>query len=167
MELIGDPGDFLGLNIYTGSFVRAGRGGKPEVVGLPPDYPRTSCPWLALMPQSIYWGTKLAHEVYGAKAIYITENGCGYDNEPLIRGEVHDLHRRDYVRNYLRELHRAIADRVPVKGYFLWSLLDNYEWQDGYTRRFGIVHTDFQTQKRTPKLSAHWYSAVMRENRIV
>lgn len=167
LELIGQPTDFLGLNIYTGAFVRAGKGGKPETLELPPDYPRTSCPWLNIMPQSIYWGTRLAQEVYGAKAIYITENGCGYDNEPVVHGEVLDLHRRDYVRNYLKELHRAITDGVPVKGYFLWSFMDNYEWQDGYTRRFGIVHTDYKTQKRTPKLSAYWYSQVMRENRVV
>jgi len=167
MELISQPTDFLGMNIYTGAFVRAGRGGKPETLQLPADYPRTTCPWLNLMPQSIYWGPRLAREVYGAKAIYITENGCGYDDEPVIKGEVYDLHRRDYVRNYLKELHRAIADGVPVKGYFLWSFMDNFEWQDGYARRFGIVHTDYKTQKRTPKLSALWYATVMSENRIV
>jgi len=71
------------------------------------------------------------------------------------------------VRNYLRELHAAIADGVPVKGYFLWSFLDNFEWEDGYARRFGIVHTDFKTQKRTPKLSARWYAKVIHENRLV
>ncbi len=71
------------------------------------------------------------------------------------------------VRNYLGELHRAIEDDVPVKGYFLWSFMDNYEWQDGYTRRFGIVYTDYQTQERIPKLSSRWYSEVMRKNRLV
>lgn len=167
MALIGQPTDFLGMNIYTGVFVRAGRGGKPETLTVPPDYPRTSCPWLNIMPQAIYWGPRLARDVYGVRAIYITENGCGYDDEPMVRGEVHDLHRRDFVRNYLKELHRAVGDRVPVRGYFLWSFLDNYEWQDGYARRFGIVHTDYKTQKRTPKLSARWYAGVMRENRIL
>ncbi len=91
-------------------------------------------------------GHTVPQEVYGAKAIYITENGCGYDDEPLINREVLDLHRRDCVRNYLKELHRAIADGVPVKGYFLWSFMDNFEWQDGYTRRFGIVHTDYKAR---------------------
>jgi beta-glucosidase len=167
MELISQPTDFLGLNIYMGTFVRAGRGGKPDELAFPPDYPRASSPWLHITPQVIYWGPRLAQEVYGVKAMYITENGCGYDNEPVINGEVLDLHRRDLVRNYLKELHRAISDGVPVKGYFLWSFMDNFEWQDGYTRRFGIVHTDYQTQKRTPKLSAHWYSQVMRENRVL
>lgn len=167
LELISLPTDFLGLNIYTGAFVRKGKKGKYEQLDFPPDYPRTSCPWLNIAPQAIYWGTLLPYDVYGVKAIYITENGCGYDDEPLVRGEVLDLHRRDYVRSYLKELHRAISNGVPVKGYFLWSFMDNYEWQDGYTRRFGIVHVDFETQKRTPKLSAHWYSKVMAENRIV
>ena len=167
MELIGAPTDFLGLNIYTGTFVRAGAEGKPETLPLPADFPRTTCHWLNIIPQSIYWGSRLPHELYGACKIYITENGCGYDDEPVKDGEVMDLHRREFVRGYLKEVHRVIADGVPVGGYFLWSFLDNYEWEDGYTRRFGIVHTDFETQKRTPKLSAHWYTEVMRENRIV
>jgi beta-glucosidase len=71
------------------------------------------------------------------------------------------------VRNYLRELRAAMADGVPVKGYFLWSFLDNFEWEDGYERRFGIVHNDFTTQRRTPKLSAKWYSDVIRKNALV
>jgi len=167
MELIGQRTDFLGLNIYSGTFVRAGKAGKPDTLPFPTDFPRTTCPWLNIVPQSIYWGPRLAHEVYGAKTIYITENGCGYDDEPVKNGEVLDLHRRDYVRNYLKELHRAIQDGVPVRGYFLWSLLDNFEWQDGYTRRFGIVHTDYKTQKRTPKLSARWYAQVVKKNRAI
>jgi beta-glucosidase len=97
----------------------------------------------------------------------VTENGCGYDDEPVVNDEVLDLHRRDFLRGYLRELHRALEDGVPIKGYFVWSLLDNYEWADGYTRRFGIVHVDFETQKRTPKLSSRYYSEVIRLNAIV
>ncbi len=167
MELIGQPTDFLGLNIYTGTFVRAGRDGAPETLPLPADFPRTTCAWLNIIPQAIYWGARLSGDVYGACKIYITENGCGYDDEPVVNGEVIDSHRREFVRGYLKEVHRAIGDGVPIGGYFLWSFLDNYEWEDGYTRRFGIVHTDYQTLKRTPKLSAHWYATVMRENRIV
>jgi beta-glucosidase len=72
-----------------------------------------------------------------------------------------------YLRNYLRQLHRAVAEGVPVKGYFVWSLLDNYEWADGYDKRFGIVYVDFKTQKRTPKLSARFYQEVIRQNRVV
>ena len=165
--LIGLPTDFLGLNVYFGTFVRAGAGGRPERLSLPPGYPHTDCAWLKLTPQALYWGPRLAAEVYGANAIYITENGCGYHDETVTNGECHDLHRRDYLRSYLGELHRAIGDGVPVRGYFVWSLLDNFEWQDGYTSRFGICHVDFATQQRTPKLSAHWYASVIRENRLV
>ena len=164
---ISQPTDFLGLNIYTGAFVRAAKGKRYEELPLPSEFPRSSCPWLNIMPQVMYWGTRLPAEIYGVKAIYITESGCGYDVEEVVNGEVLDLHRRDLVRNYLHELRRAIVDGVPVKGYFLWSFMDNYEWQDGYTRRFGIVHCDFKTQKRTPKLSAKWYAKVIAENRIV
>jgi len=168
MELISLPTDFLGMNIYTGVFVRSGARRAVEALPFPADYPQTSSPWLKIIPQAIYWGTRLSQEVYGVKSIHITENGCGYDVEEVTKGgEVLDLHRREYVRGYLKELHRAIQDGVPVHGYFLWSFMDNYEWQDGYTRRFGIVHNDFKTQKRTPKLSAHWYSRVIQENRIV
>ncbi|MDR0901192.1 MAG: beta-glucosidase, partial [Opitutaceae bacterium] len=149
-DLISLPTDFLGQNIYTGCFVRAGKGGKSEPLPFPPSYPRADAPWLAHAPQSIYWGPRHAAEIYGIKNIYITENGAGYDDAPPVRGEVLDLHRRDLVRNYLKEVHRGIGDGVPVRGYFLWSFMDNFEWQDGYARRFGVVYCDFATQKRTP-----------------
>ena len=166
--LISLPTDFLGLNIYSGTFVRAGKNGAAyEALPAPTNYPHADSPWLRLVPQSIYWGTKLSAECYGHKAIYITENGCGYDDEPVVNGEVLDTHRRDYLRSYLREAHRAIADGVPLKGYFLWSFIDNYEWEDGYARRFGIVHCDFKTQVRTPKLSARYYADVMRLRKIL
>jgi len=166
-ELISRPTDFLGLNIYSGHFVRADADGKPEELRLPASYPKADSPWLHLAPQSMYWATRLAHETYGAKGIIITENGCGYNDEPVIDGEVVDLHRREFLRMYLRETRRALADGVPIRGYFLWSFMDNFEWEDGYMRRFGIVHIDFESQKRTPKLSADYYASVMRENRIV
>ena len=167
-ELICLPTDFLGLNIYTATYVRAGSGGEPyEALGLPANYPRADSPWLNLVPQAIYWASRMCHKLYGYKSIYITENGCGYNDEPLVRGEVIDLHRRDYLRNHLREVHRAIADGVPVDGYFLWSFIDNFEWEDGYERRFGIVHCDFETQVRTPKLSARYYAEVIRTMHIL
>jgi beta-glucosidase len=166
-KLISAPTDFLGLNLYTGTFVRAGQDGSPEELPLPQNYPRADSPWLHLAPQTMYWGTRLAHEVYGVKSIYITENGCGYNEEPVVNGEVIDLHRREFLRSHLRELERAIGDGVPIGGYFLWSFMDNYEWEDGYQRRFGIVHVDFATQVRTPKLSARYYSQVIAANAIV
>lgn len=168
-DLIALPTDFLGQNIYSGQFVRAGRGKTAyEVLPFPPGYPATTLTgWLKTTPQAIYWGTRFAAEVYGAKAIYITENGYGANETPNEKGEVLDLHRRDYLRQYLLELRRAIGDGVPVKGYFAWSFMDNFEWADGYSVRFGLCHTDYQTQKRTPKLSARWFSRVIAENRLV
>lgn len=167
-ELISQSTDFLGLNVYTARYVRAGRDGQPhETLALPAHYPRADSPWLAIVPQSIYWAPRLCAELYGHRSIYITENGCGFDDEPVLGGEVLDLHRRDHVRAHLRELQRAIADGVPLDGYFLWSFIDNYEWEDGYARRFGIVHCNFETQVRTPKLSAGWYADVIRTRRIV
>ncbi len=165
--LISQPADFLGLNIYTGIFVRRGRNGRPEVVAPTASYPRADSPWLKLAPRALYWAPRLAAEVYGEKNIYITENGCGYNDDTVTRGECLDLHRVEYLRSYLRELYRAIADGAPVRGYFLWSFIDNFEWADGYRRRFGIVHNDFKTQRRTPKLSAHWYASVIAANRVL
>lgn len=167
-DLISLPTDFLGLNIYTATYIRAGRDGQPyEALAFPANYPRADSAWLNLVPQAIYWAPRMCHELYGQRSIYITENGCGYNEEPVVNGEVIDLHRRDYLRNHLREVHRAVADGVPLDGYFLWSFIDNYEWEDGYERRFGIVHCDFATQRRTPKLSARYYADVIRERRIV
>ena len=167
-ELISLPTDFLGLNIYTATYVRAGRDGQPyEQLALPANYPRADSVWLNLVPQAIYWAPRMCHELYGHKSIFITENGCGYNDEPVVNGEVIDLHRRDYLRNHLREVHRGIADGVPIDGYFLWSFVDNYEWEDGYQRRFGIVHCDFETLARTPKLSARYYADVMRTRTVL
>ncbi|HEX2860219.1 MAG TPA: GH1 family beta-glucosidase [Lacunisphaera sp.] len=167
LALISQKMDFLGLNIYTGFFVRAGKGGRPERLAFPASFPAGSCAWLYLIPQVLYWGPKLVHELYGPLPLYITENGAGYDEAGPVNGEVHDLHRREYVRNSLTQLRGAMKDGVPVKGYFLWSFMDNYEWEDGYVRRFGIVHNDFATQQRTPKLSARWYAEVIKANALV
>ena len=166
-KLITLPTDFLGLNLYRADYIRAGSRGRPEAIPFPANYPTADCNWLQHTPEVMYWGPRWAREVYGVKAIYITENGAGYQDKPAANGEVLDLHRRNYVRACLKELHRAITERVPVKGYFLWSFMDNFEWMDGYSTRFGLCYTDYATQKRTPKLSAHWYSRVMAENRVV
>lgn len=167
-DLISLPTDFLGLNLYTGNFIRAGRRGAPERLEHPESFPEANTTWLKITPQTLYWGPRFSAEMAGPKKpIYITENGCGYRETPLPSGEVQDLHRRDLLRNYLGELRRAIGDGVPVKGYFLWSFMDNYEWEDGYDMRFGVVHCDFRTLKRTPKLSARWFSEVMARNALV
>ncbi len=166
-DLISLPTDFLGLNIYTGKFVQAGDGGTPEPIPFPQSYPTTDGTWQKILPQAMCWGPRLVSDLYGVKAVYITENGCGYREAPAPDGPINDLHRRDLVRNYLGELLRGIREGAPVRGYFLWSFIDNLEWEDGYDMRFGIVHCDFKTQVRTPKLSAKWYSRAIAENRLV
>ena len=165
-ELIAQPTDFLGLNIYAGSYVQAQKK-RWRVLPFTGNFPQADLPWLRHTPQSNYWTPRHVQELYGVKAIYITENGAGYDDVPEASGEILDLPRREYLRNFLIAAHRATAEGVPLKGYFLWSFMDNYEWAEGYRKRFGIVYVDYETQKRTPKLSAHWYTQVMKENRVV
>lgn len=167
MELIAAPTDFLGLNIYSGEFVRADADGKPESVPVPPHYPVADSPWLRWNARALYWGPRHAVELFGAKSIVITENGAGYDETPPVDGKVNDLHRLEYIRACLAELQRGIRDGVPTTGYFAWSFMDNFEWAEGYERRFGLVYNDFQTQQRTPKASALWYREVMNANALV
>ena len=167
LELIGQPTDFLGLNIYSGEVVRQGAAGRPQSLNYPDHYPTADSPWLKLNARAMYWGPRLAAEVFGVQDVVITENGAGYSDAPPVNGEVLDLHRLEYIRSCLRELRRGISDGVPVSGYFAWSFMDNFEWADGYDRRFGIVYTDFRSQVRTPKASAHWFSRVVRENSLV
>ena len=102
---------------------------------------------------------------YGDIPVYITENGAAFADPPSVDGPVlEDPMRVEYYRDHLRAAHHAIAAGAPIKGYFAWSLMDNYEWSFGYTKRFGIVHVDFQTQRRTQKRSARFYSDVIRTN---
>lgn len=167
LETISRPTDFLGLNIYSGDFVRVGRDGVPERLPFPKQFPQGDLWWLNVTPQSLYWGVRLASEVFGVKAFHLTESGACFADAFTPEGEILDLDRREYLRNYLIEVHRAISEGFDVRGYFLWSFLDNFEWAEGYEKRFGIVHVDFETQIRTPKASARWYSEVIRHNRIV
>jgi beta-glucosidase len=165
--LISGPTDFLGLNVYTGGFIRRGQRGVPESIPLPPDYPHAGVPWLHIAPAAIYWAIRHLHTQYQAPAYYVTENGVGYEEAPGPDGAINDLHRREYLRNYLIAVHRAVAEGIPVRGYFVWSFLDNFEWAYGYAKRFGLVYNNYATQERTPKLSAYWYRTVMTERRVV
>lgn len=155
-DLIAAETDFLGVNIYTAHWICAGQDGEPRRIATPPHYPAASCDWLRLTPEAMYWTPKLASEVYRAKRILITENGFGYEDELDSEGRVQDLARRMALKTYLSELARGIRDGNPVRGYFAWSLMDNYEWQEGYSKRFGLTHIDYKTQKRTPKMSTSW-----------
>lgn len=167
MKAIGSPVDFVGLNIYTPHYVRADGSEQGYAnVHAPASFPHMESPWLTIGPEALYWGPKLASEVWPIKAIYISENGCSAADTLTPDGQVLDTDRTMYLRNYLTHLQRGVSEGVPVKGYFLWSLLDNYEWADGYAKRFGIVYVDFKTQKRTPKLSAQFYKATIAANAV-
>jgi beta-glucosidase len=162
METIRQPLDFLGVNLYQADAVRRGQDGKPEVVPFPDGSPLTSMEW-AVTPSIMRLVPTWLHERYELP-IVITENGVSLPDWVAADGQVHDPQRIDFLRAYLGELRVAIGAGVPVRGYFQWSLLDNFEWAHGYKQRFGLVHVDFATQKRTPKDSARWYRAVVASN---
>jgi beta-glucosidase len=167
MKAIASPLDFLALNVYQPLWVRADDGprGYAEIPHLPSS-PRMASPWLYVGPEVAYWAVRLVSELWGPKTLYISENGASAD-DPVINGRIDDADRVMYLRNYIGQFHRAVAEGYPLRGYFLWSLMDNFEWADGYTKRFGIHYTDFATQRRIPKLSAAWYKEVIRRNEIV
>jgi beta-glucosidase len=167
LKAIGAPLDFQGLNVYTATYVRAMNNARGyDVVGNPSSYPHMESPWLTLGPDALYWAPKLADEAFHLKEIYITENGCSSADVIADDGHIYDTDRVMYLRSYLTQLQRATSEGVPVKGYFCWSLLDNYEWADGYDKRFGITYVDFKTQKRTPKLSSEFYRNVIARNAL-
>jgi beta-glucosidase len=168
MAIIASPLDFVALNIYTPDYVRADPNSPKGYQVLPhlEHSPRMASPWLYVGPEVLYWGPRYVSELWGPKALFISENGCSSD-DPVVAGRVDDSDRIMYLRNYLTAMHRAVAEGYPLKGYFLWSLMDNFEWADGYTNRFGIHYVDYATQKRTPKLSAAWYKELIARNRVV
>lgn len=162
MQLIAQPLDWFGLNIYNCHQVI--RTGSPPL-DYEPDYPRTAMDW-PITPDALYWASRFMNEVFSPPAIYITENGCAVNADPGPDGAVIDLARIAYLRQHLSGLSRAVSENYPVKGWFAWSLLDNFEWQFGYTKRFGLVHVDYATQRRTPKLSAAWLAECIRLNQM-
>ncbi|MBD3391390.1 MAG: beta-glucosidase [Chitinivibrionales bacterium] len=159
METIGQPLDFVGANQYFGHRVRRGANGHPEILswGTGPDL--TAFKWL-LLPEILYWGPKFLYERYKLP-VYITENGLSNADWIAFDGMVHDPQRIDFITRHLQELERAIREGTDVRGYFHWSLMDNFEWAEGYKERFGLVHVDFRTQRRILKDSARFYGDVI------
>jgi beta-glucosidase len=152
--------DFLGLNIYRAETVRAGVDGRPEVLPVPPGYPRSGVDWQPMTPDALYYGPRFFHERYGLP-LWITENGLSTRDQVFLDGKVHDPQRIDYMHRNLLELRRAMRDGAQVEGYLAWSLLDNFEWADGYKQRFGMIYVDYQSLRRVPKDSFHWYKDVI------
>ena len=161
MKLIAEPIDVYGQNIYNGRCIRMSRDGMPEEVKRCEGFPKTAVSW-PVTPEALYWGPKFLYERY-RKPIYITENGMSCHDVVSIDGKVHDPNRTDFLARYLKELKRA-AGEIDLRGYFHWSLMDNFEWEKGYSERFGLVYVDYQTQKRMKKDSAYWYQDVIRSN---
>ena len=161
MKLIHQPLDMYGQNIYNGIAVRAGADGNTEFVKRYDGFPRTALDW-PVTPEALYWGPKFLYERYG-KPVYITENGMSCHDWVSLDGKVHDPNRIDFTARYLQNLKRA-AGESDIAGYFHWSMMDNFEWTNGYKERFGLVYVDYPTQKRIPKDSFYWYQSVIREN---
>ena len=161
MKLISQPIDFYGQNIYNGRCIRKGTDGRPEEVRRPAGFPKTATNW-PVTPEALYWGPKFLYERY-RKPIYITENGMSCHDTVSQDGKVHDPNRIDFLARYLKNLKRA-AEEIDIRGYFQWSLMDNFEWDKGYAERFGIIYVDFETQERIWKDSAYWYRDLIRRN---
>jgi beta-glucosidase len=173
LETINAPIDVLGINFYQPSYVSA-KPGQPGSLDQPgsegiafraPDGPVTDMNWL-IEPASLTRLLKRIHDDYPGTAMMITENGAAYPEGPSADGEVHDARRVEYLDGHLRACHDALAAGVDLRGYFVWSLMDNFEWAEGYAKRFGVVHVDYATQVRTLKDSAKWYREVIRRNGI-
>lgn len=161
LKTINQPLDFYGQNIYHGSVVYA-KGDDYDWVNTSPNQPYTSYSW-PVTPKALYWGPKFLYERY-KKPILITENGMADLDFVCLDGKVHDPNRIDYLHRYLRELKKVSEDGVEIMGYTCWSILDNLEWAQGFTKRFGLIYVDFETQERIPKDSFYWYKKVIENN---
>jgi beta-glucosidase len=168
LKIIGSKTDFVGLNIYAPQFYIAASDKKPgwSVLPFPASFPHMNVDWLRIGPEVIYWTPKIAAKIWNIDTIYISENGTSADDKVAADGNIYDLDRIMYLRNYLAQLQRAISEGAPVRGYFLWSLMDNFEWIYGFEKRFGVYRVDFNTQRRIPKLSASFYRDVIARNAI-
>lgn len=162
MELISQPLDFMGQNIYNGYMMRQGEDGEPEYVDREAGAAKTAAGW-PVTPECFYYGVKFLYERYHLP-LYITENGMSCHDDVSLDGRVHDPNRQNFLDLYISALQRANDDGADVRGYFLWTFLDNFEWDKGYTERFGIVYVDFKTQKRIVKDSAFWYQKIIESN---
>jgi beta-glucosidase len=159
METIRQPLDFYGINVYDAELVRMGHDHKPHRVDFPPGHARNALGWF-VCPEALYYTPRFLYERYRCPMV-ITENGFSAHDWVDLDGRVRDPQRIDYTRRYLRQLRRAIAEATDVRGYFHWSIMDNFEWQCGYRERFGLIHVDYTTLRRTLKDSAHWYARVI------
>ncbi|OYP38564.1 beta-glucosidase, partial [Lachnotalea glycerini] len=161
MKLISQPIDMYGQNIYNGKCIYMGKNGKPEEVKRYEGFPTTAAGW-PVTPECLYWGPRFLQERYHMP-IYITENGVSCRDVISLDKKVHDFDRINFLQRYLKEMERAISDGVDIRGYFQWSLLDNFEWNQGYSQRFGLIYVDYESQNRIWKDSAYWYQNLIKK----
>ncbi|HEY5924370.1 MAG TPA: GH1 family beta-glucosidase [Kofleriaceae bacterium] len=159
--------DYLGINYYSRAVMRSTA--VPEYDNLPPSViaagEKTDMGW-EVAPGGLHAILRRVHSDYAPPRIYITENGAAYGTAPDASGRVRDVSRQKYLWTHFAAAHRAIAEGIPLAGYFLWSLLDNFEWAEGYTKRFGLFWVDYATQARLAKDSAHLCRRIIRDNAI-
>jgi len=166
---LGDPPpgdlDYLGLNYYRRDSVSAHSDDPFDwTIGARPGTDQTQMDW-EIAPDGLRDVLLVLHREYAPRTIVITENGAAYQDTATADGRVHDERRSDYLARHVAAAAEALAAGVPLRGYYVWSLLDNFEWSLGYTRRFGLVHVDYETQRRTPKDSAEWYGRLIAAGR--
>jgi beta-glucosidase len=169
LKIISSPLDFVGLNIYMPSqyVVAADHEDGYRTVPFAKSHPRSTSEWQVLGPESLYWGPKNVKRLWDVKEIYITENGTSGTDELSADKKVYDTDRITYMRSYLTQLQKATSEGVPVKGYFYWSMLDNFEWASGYGTRFGLYYVDYKTLERIPKESAAYFKVLAKSNQVV
>jgi beta-glucosidase len=163
MDLMAQETDLLGINYYTRMFVSANSDG---IHNEERDVPQTDMGW-ELYPQGLYDLLERINREYHPKQLMVTENGASYADGPDKNGKVHDQRRIDYLQNHIQMVWKAIQAGIPVTAYLQWSLMDNFEWARGYSQRFGAIHVDYETQKRTIKDSAYWFSDVIKRNGLL
>jgi len=165
MALISRPVDWFGLNHYSPHYIKADNNVIGATFGAPPSgVPRTTIGW-PIVPDA-FRDTLLDIDRRFALPIYVMENGTASDDKPDSAGHVEDAGRIAYLRAYTDAMQEAIAAGADVRGYFVWSLLDNFEWTSGYSQRFGLLYVDYPTQRRIPKASARWYADLIAASRI-
>lgn len=157
LDVISEPIDFLGINYYSPQRVRSDPSRQPlEISPVLPPPPTTAMGW-EVDPEGLHELLLRVRRDYGNVPIYITENGAAFEDGPVVNGTLEDPRRLEYLQTHLGALARAVADGVDVRRYFAWSMLDNFEWEHGYSKRFGLVYVDYATQRRVPKRSGLWY----------
>ncbi|MGC8765454.1 MAG: GH1 family beta-glucosidase, partial [Brevinematia bacterium] len=168
LKIIGERMDFIGYNMYTGEVVRhKDNEDGYEVFPYPQYFPKTYMGW-PITPKAIYACLKFSTEFFGNEIpIYITENGMAAKDVETKDGEVLDIERIEFLRQHLEQVARALNEGINLKGYFVWSLLDNFEWAEGYDKRFGLVRVNYSSQKRTIKLSGEYYRNVIKSRRVL